>query len=249
MPEIIYGRHAVYHLLASGRRMAYRLHLQRGLEKGESQLLELARSRNLPVQFEGPSFFQKKIGPQATHQGIALETEGYPYVAVEELFSESLVLILDGIQDPQNLGALCRSAYLFGVEGVVIPETHAASIGPGACQASVGAVEYLKIARISSISNSLELFKKEDFWVYGADPSGEKLLQDESFSGKVAVVIGAEEKGLRRLVRERCDVLLRIPTLTRGIDSLNASVSGGVFLYEVVRQRWAKNRVKTTENP
>lgn len=238
MSEFVYGRHAVYHLISAGRRRPIRLHLLKTLEKGEQDLLHLCRTKNIPVSLEEPPY-----------QGIALETDRYPYVKVESLLGESFLLILDEIQDPQNLGALCRSAYLFGVGGVVIPESRAASIGPGACQASVGAVEYLKIAKGSSIANLLDLFKKNNFWIYGADLDGTKDLPGETFPAKAAIVIGNEERGLRRLVRERCDILLKIPTLKREIDSLNASVSGGVFLYELIRQRWAKNRVKTTENP
>lgn len=244
MSEFIYGRHAVHHLVVAGRRRPLHLYLQKGMEKGEARLIEEAHRKKIPLHFEDPSFFSKKLGPGVTHQGIVAEVEGYPYVDFETLLEEPLLLILDEVQDPQNLGALCRSAYLFGVGGVVIPETRSASIGPGTCQASVGAVEYLKIARVSSISNSLELFKKNKFWVYGADLNGTKSLEEEAFPEKVALVIGSEEKGLRKLVRERCDILLKIPMAGKGIDSLNASVAGGVFLYEILRQKIGKRRDK-----
>jgi 23S rRNA (guanosine2251-2'-O)-methyltransferase len=238
MSELVYGRHAVFHLIHAGRRRVARLHLLKGMEKEAASLLEEARRRKIPVTFQEAAFFSKKVA--ASHQGFLAETEIYPYQEAGLLLKESLLLILDEIQDPQNLGALCRSAYLFGAGGVVIPETKSASIGSGTCQASVGAVEYLKIAKVSSIANYLELLKKNGFWIYGADMEGEKTLSQETFPEKVALVIGSEERGLRKLVRERCDLLLRIPLSEREIDSLNASVAGGVFLYEIFRQKFKK---------
>lgn len=240
MGELVSGRHAVYHLLAAGRRKVHRLYLQRGIEKREPDLVGLAKKKQIPISTKEAAFFVNTKEPVLGHQGILAETEDYPYVDFDELLPGPCLLILDEIQDPQNLGALCRSAHLFGVDGVIIPETHSASIGSGACQASVGAVEYLKIARVSSISSALEILKKHQFWVYGTDPEAPKGLHEEVFPEKVAIVIGSEEKGLRRLVRERCDILLKIPMPRKVIGSLNASVAGGVFLYEIVRQ----NRLK-----
>lgn len=247
MSELIYGRHAVFHLISAGRRRAFRLCLQKGREGDFSDLAELAGEKKIPLDLVAPSFFQNKLGPQATHQGVVVEAAGYPYVDFADL-QESLLLILDEIQDPQNLGALCRSAHLFGVGGVIIPETHAASVTPGACHASVGAVEYLKVARVSSISNTLELLKKDKFWIYGADRGAKQEVHEEKFPPKVALVIGSEEKGLRRLVRERCDILLRVPTAERAaIGSLNASVAGGVLLYEIFRQLTPRKLPKVRE--
>lgn len=243
MSEWVAGRHAVFHLLSAGRRKALRLYLQRDVE--EKAVADLARGRKVPIQPVEASFFPSRFGASATHQGIAVEAEDYPYVGWETLTSESTLLVLDEIQDPQNLGALCRSAQVLGVGGVILPETRAASIGPGACQASVGAVEYLKIARVSSIAKILELLKKENFWIYGADQGAEKTAAEEVFPDKVVLVIGNEERGLRKLVRETCDLLIKIPAKRHEVDSLNASVSGGILLYEILRQRAqkiAKNR-------
>lgn len=240
MNEFVSGRHAVTHLIAAGRRKVIRLYLQAGMDKKEAELVALARKKRIPVIVKEAAFFSAKQEILTGHQGIVAETEAYPYIEFDDLFSHSLLLILDEIQDPQNLGALCRSAYLFGADGVVIPETHTASIGAGACQASVGAVEYLQIARVSSIAGALDLLKKHEFWVYGTDAEAAKSLSDEVFPGKVALVIGSEERGLRRLVRERCDLLLKIPMVRKEIESLNASVAGGVFLYEILRQKALK---------
>ncbi len=241
MKEFVYGRHAVYHLIAAGRRRPIRLHLLRSIEKEEPALLELARKKNVPLDFCEPAFFSKKLEASSNHQGVLIETEPYSYVDPASLRESSLLLILDEIQDPQNLGALCRSAHLFGVDGVILSESHAAAIGPGTCQASVGAVEYLRITRVSSIANYLELLKKHDFWTYGADAAGARSIREEDFPKKVALVIGSEEKGLRRLVRERCDILLKIPMVDGKIASLNASVAGGILLYEISSRKYQKS--------
>lgn len=240
MADFVYGRHAVFHLLSAGRRKALCLHLLKGSEQERSELVDLARKLSLTVRFEAPAFFSSKLPPGTNHQGVALEAAPYPYLPLDELLRESFLLILDEIQDPQNLGALCRSAHLFGVGGVVIPETHSAPIGPGSLQSSVGAIEYLKVSRVSSIAKVLELLKKENFWVYGADQGADRTIYDEAYPEKVALVIGGEEKGLRRLVRDRCDLLIKIPTVGKEIGSLNASVAGGVILSEIFRQKTKK---------
>lgn len=238
MSEFIYGKHAVFHLLSAGRRKALRLHLRKGLEAQELELVQLAQRLRVPLRMEEASFFAGKFS-SVNHQGVVAESESYPYISFEELLKESLVLILDEIQDTQNLGALCRSAHLLGVGGVLLPENHAATVAAGACHASVGAVEYLKIARTSSIAKAIDTFKENEFWVYGMDQEAEKLIHQETFPKKTVLVVGSEERGLRRLVKEKCDILLRIPTVAGTVGSLNASVAGGVFLYEVSRQKLA----------
>ncbi len=242
MSEFVYGRHAVEHLIKAKRRRVLKLFLQKGLEERENDLLSAARAANIPVEIQPPAFFSNKSNPQATHQGVMALTEGYPYVPVDQLFTESLLLIADEIQDVHNLGALCRSAHLFGVGGIILPETQSASIGPGTCQSAVGAVEYLKIARVSSVAKVLEVLKENSFWTYGADAEAGKPLHEEAFPKKVALVIGSEEKGLRKLVRERCDILLKIPMEGRKIGSFNASVAAGILLYEVSRQKLSKSK-------
>ncbi len=239
MTEIVFGRHAVKILIEAGRRRVRRLHVQKGSEKEVAALLRLAEARRIPVCVEDPGTFSRPLKDRSHHQGVFAETDSSPYVDADDLLNESFLLVLDEIQDPQNLGAMCRSALLFGVGGVILSETQAAGIGPGARQASVGAVELLKIARVSSIASFLQKLKDHGFWTYGADMTAEKNVSEESFPAKVALVIGSEEKGLRRLVRERCDILLRIPTRKTAVDSLNASVAAGILLYEITKTRTA----------
>ncbi len=238
--ELVYGRHAVFQLLSAGRRKVHRLHLLKSAVKvsgDREELQKLAREKGIAVSQQEPGFFASRFGPQATHQGIAAETDPYPYASLEKALEQDTVLILDEIQDPQNLGALCRSAHVFGVSGVIIPETNAAPVGPGACHASVGAVEHLAIARVTSIAKCFPRLKEAGFWIYGADHDAEKTLYEENFPKKVALVVGNEERGLRRLVKEECDILIRIPAMHEKVDSLNASVAGAVILSEVLRQR------------
>jgi 23S rRNA (guanosine2251-2'-O)-methyltransferase len=239
-PELVYGRHAVFQLLSAGRRKVHRLHLLKSAVKtsgDREELQKLARDKGITVSQQESGFFVSRFGPQATHQGIAVEADPYPYEPLEKVLLAETILILDEIQDPQNLGALCRSAHVFGVGGVILPETNAASVGPGACHASVGAVEHLAIARVSSIAKCFPLLKEAGFWIYGADHDAEKTLYEEAFPKKVALVVGNEERGLRRLVKEECDIRIRIPAMHEKVDSLNASVAGAVILSEILRQR------------
>jgi 23S rRNA (guanosine2251-2'-O)-methyltransferase len=165
------------------------------------------------------------------HQGICAEAEGFPYVGGAELLAGArFLLVLDGIQDPQNLGALCRSAEGAGVDGVVIPERRAAEITPAACKASAGAVEHLRIARVRNVADFLLAAKEQGLWCYGAATENARPYTEIDFSGGVALVIGAEGAGLRPRVASACDQLVSIPLRGR-IESLNASAAGAILLF------------------
>ncbi len=225
MKEVLYGKHAVSHAFRAKRRKFFRLFLPKNSESAEAHLVELARQQKIPIVRSAPQ------------QEMSLEVSSYPYVSFDELKNKKFILILDEIQDPQNLGALCRSAHIFGVEGVLIADSHASPVTPAAVHTSVGATEYLEIARVSSIAQCLEQLKEEGFWIYGADAEASKTIFEEKFPSKVVLVIGSEEKGMKRLVRERCDILLKIPSVRGEIGSLNASAAGAILLCEIARQR------------
>lgn len=231
MAEIVYGRHAVYHLLKANRRRTFKLYFQKESELVSDPILTLARERRVVLEPKPAPFFATYDGSQ----GIVAEVEPYPYQPSEEL-SQHRLLLCDGIQDPQNLGAICRSAYLLGVGGMIILENRASSVSPGVCKASAGAVEYLQIAKVSSLANAINKLKDKGFWIYGADQEGAKPLYEESFPQKVAVVIGGEGSGLSRLVKERCDITIKIPMVRGEIDSFNASISTALILGEIYRQ-------------
>lgn len=227
-----------------------RLYFLSGVEKSEKKITELATRKKISFQVVDAKELKKKAGEGVNHQGVLAECDEYPYVDLDEMLSSHeegcRLLMLDEIQDPQNVGALCRSAYLFGFHGVILPQHNTASVSQGVCHASVGAVEYLKIARVTNFAMTIDALKEKNFWVYGADIEGAKEVSEESFSKNVVLILGSEEKGMRRLTREKCDILLKISAADEAtdqqIDSLNASVAGGILMHEIFKS--AKKLVK-----
>jgi 23S rRNA (guanosine2251-2'-O)-methyltransferase len=181
----------------------------------------------------------------ARHQGVIVEVSDYPYARVEDMLALAAereeppwLLLLDCLQDPQNLGTLLRTAEILGVHGVVLPERRATGVTPAAVSASSGASEHLWIAQVTNLVRTINDLKERDVWVYGLeDVPGASPLWQTALGGSLALVVGSEGQGMRRLVRESCDLLVRLPMRGR-IHSLNASVAGSVALYETARQRW-----------
>lgn len=179
------------------------------------------------------------------HQGVIALTMDYAYSTVEEILASvkmqnktGFLLILDEIEDPHNLGALIRSAEGAGVDGVILPKRRSATVNATVEKTSAGAVSYMKVARVRNISQTIELLKKENYWVYGLDMDGTEYTQND-WSGNIAIVVGNEGKGMGRLVRQHCDKILSIP-MKGQIQSLNASVAGSVILFEASKQRGTK---------
>jgi 23S rRNA (guanosine2251-2'-O)-methyltransferase len=243
MKEWIAGRNPVFECLRAGRRHFFRLLVAKGIDnKGHiPEILALSKQRGIiPEQVE-------RIALQPfsdNHQGIALQASAYPYSDIHSIVENAkskqedlLVLILDHLQDPQNLGTLIRSAELFGVHGLVIPEHRAASISPAVVHASSGASEHLLVAQYN-LSQAIDYFKTHDVWVIGLDmdSQADDLTQTHCLTGKLALVVGNEGEGLQRLVREKCDKLVRIPIHGR-LDSLNASVAGSIALYQIIANK------------
>jgi 23S rRNA (guanosine2251-2'-O)-methyltransferase len=174
------------------------------------------------------------------HQGVVAEVDPYPYADPGSLFDaddgQGLVVALDEIQDPHNLGAVCRAAEVAGAAGVVIPERRAASVTPAACKASAGAVEHLHVARVRNLADWLGEAKKAEAWIYGAEAGAERLYTELEWRGRAVLVLGSEGKGLRQRVANTCDALVSIPVAGR-VGSLNASVAAAVILFEARRQR------------
>jgi 23S rRNA (guanosine2251-2'-O)-methyltransferase len=174
------------------------------------------------------------------HQGVVAEVDPYPYVDPGSLFEDDgdqgLVVALDQIQDPHNLGAVCRAAEVAGVAGVVIPERRAASITAAACKASAGAVEHLPVARVRNLADWLAEAKGGGAWIYGADADGDRSYTEVEWTGRAVLVLGSEGKGLRQRVATTCDELVSIP-VAGSVGSLNASVAAAVILFEARRQR------------
>jgi 23S rRNA (guanosine2251-2'-O)-methyltransferase len=214
-PQIIYGRRAV----EEARRGKRRVHrVWTADETAADELTQLAGSPD--------------------HQGIVAEVDPYPYADPGELLAppESLIVALDQVQDPHNLGAVCRSAEAAGAAGVAIPERRSAAVTAVACKSSAGAVEHLPIARVRNLADWLAEAKRAGAWIYGADADAATAYADADLAGPTVIVLGSEGRGLRPRVADACDVLVSIPLAGR-VRSLNVSAAAAVILFEAVRQR------------
>jgi 23S rRNA (guanosine2251-2'-O)-methyltransferase len=213
--EVIYGRRAVAEA-ERGRRRVLAVHTREELSDEE---------------------LERRCG-SPDHQGVIAEVEPYPYADPGALLGEdeAFVVALDRIQDPRNLGAICRSAEAAGAAGVVVPERHSAGITAAVCKASAGAVEHLPVARVGNLADWLEGAKRDGAWVYGADADAEMAYTEPDLSGRVVLVLGGEQKGLRPRVAATCDALISIPRRGR-VDSLNVSAAATVLAFEVLRSR------------
>lgn len=242
--DILYGRHAVHESLRAGRRKPHKLMLAEGVRQSDiiGQIVSLAEQAGVKVdRIERRDL--DRIG-NIHHQGVALETGEYPYVVIDDILiaAQSLneppfVLLLDQLQDPQNVGSLLRTAEAVGVHGVVIQQRRAVGITPAVVHASVGAVEHLRIAQVTNLVNAITKLKGRDVWVAGLEAvPGAQRYDQADLNGPLAIVVGSEGEGLRRLVRERCDFLLELP-MHGQVTSLNASVAGSVVLYEALCRR------------
>ena len=238
----MYGRNAVYECLRAKRREVFKLLVAEGAqEKGVlAHSLQLAASygKRTPIQ-RVPRVQLDRVSEG--HQGVVAEVSGYPYAALDDVLSQltrpPLFLVLDCVQDPQNLGTLLRTAEAVGVEGVVIAKDRAAEITPTVVNASSGATEHLQIAQVTNIARTLQRLKESDVWVIGLeDAPGAQDYATVDLRGPLAIVVGSEGQGIRRLVRETCDILVRLP-MRGAVSSLNAAVAGSIVLYETLRQR------------
>ncbi len=244
MTETLYGRNAVYEALRAGRRDFYQLTVAEGLRETDiiSRILHLAAGLGVSVERVERGALQQ-FG-HFNHQGVVLEVGEYPYDALDRLFAVGeaaeeppLFLLLDLLKDPHNVGSLLRTAEAIGVHGVVIQRRRAVEITPAVVHTSVGAVEHLRVAQVTNLVRAMEWLKEQRVWIAGMEAVGEAQAYCRAdLSGSLGLVVGSEGKGMRRLVRERCDFLVRLPMRGR-VTSLNASVAGSVVLYEVLRQR------------
>jgi 23S rRNA (guanosine2251-2'-O)-methyltransferase len=180
----------------------------------------------------------ERLCGSASHQGVCAEVSDYPYAAAGELLSapEPLILALDEVQDPQNLGAICRTAEVAGATGVVIPERRSADVTAAVCKASAGAVEHLLVARVRNLADFIAEAKAASCWVYGASADAEQSYDAPDYGGGVVIVLGAEGKGLRPRVAGACDALVALPVRGR-LDSLNVSAAAAVLVYEILQRR------------
>lgn len=241
----IYGVMPVLEALRSGARRFERIVIADGARHERlRELIEKARSAGIPVRRE-PRAALDRLTDRANHQGVIAFVAAASYAdetkLLENISSETIFVLLDGVEDPHNLGAIIRTAECSGASAVVIPDRRAAGITEIVAKTSAGATEYLNIARVTNLVSFIEQLKNRNVWVIGLDQSGEIKHTEFDYSGAIALVFGGEGQGLRRLVRERCDAIVSIPMRGR-ITSLNVSVAAGVVLFEVVRQRDAASK-------
>jgi 23S rRNA (guanosine2251-2'-O)-methyltransferase len=233
------GFHAVEEALAAGRALD-RIVIARG-RHGErvEAIVRLAKMRGVPVRFEDRQQVDRFAGTRE-HQGIAALVAAKPAVGLENLLraknEHGLLVLLDGIEDPHNLGAIVRTSLAAGAQGVVIPERRAAGLSDTVERASAGALAHLPVARVTNLVRAMEEMKEAGYWLVGLDERADKSYTEVDLKGPVGIVLGSEGEGLHELTRKRCDFLVSLPT-TGPVRSLNVSVAAGVMLFEVVRQR------------
>jgi len=206
------------------------------------KILAIAKERKI-ITAEVEKNKLNQIAQTPNHQGVIAIVPPYEYCEVEDILEEAkkkqespFVLILDGIEDPHNLGSIIRSAETAGVHGIIIPKRRAASVNSTVNKVSAGAVQHMKIARVNNITDTIRDLKEAGLWIFGTDMEAEKFFYEEDYKGAVGIVIGSEGFGMSRLVKENCDFLVKIPMKGK-ITSLNAAVSAGITMYEVVKQR------------
>lgn len=241
--EILYGIHPVYEALASRRRNIHEIYLQKDNKSSRlDRLASLATHRGIRVKTVGSGDLNALVGVTG-HQGAAARVDPFPLTAVSDLLAGSeakggthFLLMLDNVLDPQNLGAIIRTALCVGIDGVIMPKDHSAPPTPAVSKASAGALEHILLSRVTNLVQTIKHCKKSGLWVMGLDKEAERSIYDGDMTGSLAIVLGGEQKGIRPLVKKNCDFLVSIPQLG-ALDSLNASVAAAVAMYEALRQR------------
>src|SRR5215204_4288752 len=241
--NIIFGLLPVLEALRANARRIEKILISEGAREHRiAEIIDLARAAHVPFQRQVRAELAKLIEPGANHQGVIALTAAADYADADELLEEiaakekPLVLILDGVEDPRNLGAILRVAECAGANGTFIPEHRAASLTETVVKTSAGATEYTPIAKVKNLNRLIEELKRNNIWVVGTSGEAERDYTDWDWTGACALVLGSEGKGLHRLVAENCDALVKIPMHGK-IESLNVSVAAGVILFEALRQR------------
>jgi 23S rRNA (guanosine2251-2'-O)-methyltransferase len=233
------GIHAVEEALHAGRALD-RVIIARGRHGNRmEEIVRRARERGVPVRFEDRNQIDR-LAASRDHQGVIALAASRATLALEDLLAkktgDSLLVLLDGVEDPQNLGAIVRTGLASGVDGVIIPERRAAGLTEAVSRASAGALEHLPVARVKNLVRAMEQLKEAGYWLIGLDETAKQIYTEAKFTGNIGIVLGGEGHGLHELTRKRCDFIVSIPT-TGPVRSLNVSVAAGIVLFEAVRQR------------
>lgn len=238
----IEGRNSVIELLESGRDIN-KIFIQSGEKHGSiNKIIAMAREKKVIIK-EIDKNKMKQMAQTDNYQGVIAIVPPFEYCDIDDILLEAksrqeepFVVILDGIEDVHNLGSIIRTAETAGVHGIIIPKRRAASVNSIVSKVSAGAVEYMKIARVNNLTDTIKYLKEQGLWICGTDMDTKQEYDKQDYTGPMGIVIGSEGFGMSRLVKENCDFLVKIPMMGR-ITSLNASVSAGIVIYEAVKQR------------
>ncbi|MBF4695865.1 23S rRNA (guanosine(2251)-2'-O)-methyltransferase RlmB [Fusibacter ferrireducens] len=241
MEDIIFGRNPVLEALEAGRDINKLVILEGSRDKTLQKIISAAKSKRLVIQFSERKILDRIVEGE-THQGVVAYVAAYSYFELEDILAVAkekeevpFVIICDEINDPHNLGSIIRTADAVGAHGVIIPKRRSAALNQTVAKTSCGAIEYVKVARVTNIATTIDKLKEMGFWIVGTDMSNQTYYE-ANLTGSIGVVVGNEGKGMSRLVKEKCDFVVSIP-MKGHVDSLNASVASGIVMYEVLRQR------------
>ncbi|MCC9296574.1 23S rRNA (guanosine(2251)-2'-O)-methyltransferase RlmB [Clostridium sp. WLY-B-L2] len=242
--DLIEGRNAVIEALKSDNgKTIEQIFIAEGSISGSSKvIIAMAKEKNIVVKRVDRRKLDK-ISETGAHQGVIAQVTPYKYCEAEDILEYAkkkgeppFIIVLDEIEDPHNFGSIIRTAEICGVHGIIVSKRRNVGITPAVYKSSAGAVEYMKICKVTNLNNIIEKLKKRNIWVYGADMNGQSYCFDVDFNGAVALVIGSEGRGISKSIKEKCDMLVKIP-IYGNIASLNASVAGGILMYEILKQR------------
>lgn len=237
--QLIYGVNPILEALKGGGSTIKKIVIASGKrENSIGEILRLGREAGISIEFRDRDFLERQAGGKI-HQGVIGYADDFVYSDIDAIIAnrnegskKDLILILDGITDPQNLGSLIRTAHCFGANGVIIPKDRSASVTATVMKASSGAAGLTPVAMEANLTQTIEYLQKRGFWIYGTVADGEKGIHTQSYGERVAVVMGSEGHGIRPLIRKKCDFLVSIPMIGK-LDSLNVSVAAGIILYEI----------------
>ncbi|MCI1995290.1 MAG: 23S rRNA (guanosine(2251)-2'-O)-methyltransferase RlmB [Clostridium luticellarii] len=242
--DLIEGRNAVIEALKSDNsKTIEQIFIAEGSISGSSKvIIAKAKEKNIVIKKVDRKKLDK-ISETGAHQGVIAQVTPYKYYEVDDILEYAkkkgeppFIIILDEIEDPHNFGSIIRTAEICGVHGIIISKRKNVGVTPVVYKSSAGAVEYMRICKVTNLNNTIEKLKERNIWIYGADMSGQSYCFNIDFSGAVALVIGSEGRGISKLIKEKCDMLVKIPMMGN-IASLNASVAGGILMYEILKQK------------
>ncbi|KAF0158606.1 MAG: 23S rRNA (guanosine2251-2'-O)-methyltransferase [Syntrophaceae bacterium] len=241
--EVVYGINPIKILLAQEASPLKKIMIADGRGGSSAkEIMDAARQHKIPVERRERQYLDELTG-RTDHQGVVGFRDSFVYAELDDLLknrnphlSHDLILMLDSILDPQNLGSIIRSAHCLGANGVVIPTDRAASVTPAVIKVSAGSAEQLPIARVTNLSQTIDYLKDKGFWIYGADAQEGKNIREQNFNAPVVLVLGSEAKGIRPLVKRKCDFLVTIP-MAGNFDSFNVAVAAGIIQYEIFLRR------------